>query len=429
MTADGSTFGERSLLKDRQRVIIEAARDLLTISEPEALVEALFEKLSSALQVDVYFNFILPPGSDRMVLKGCSGAPPEVMEELRELELGVAVCGTVALRREGMVVEGVQQRDDEMTEFIRDLGIRAYACFPLMTDGELIGTLSFGRRDRDGFEEDELELAEALANLVAVAFHRQLRELERNELLERESELRETAEQANRMKDRFLAIVSHELRTPMTTALGWAQLLLAMDETTEDQRQAAEQIERSLQRQRRLVQDLIEISKLREGRIEIRTEKAPIFEVVRRAAETFRPAFEDRGVSLEIESGADGGPSIPIDSQRIEQVVTNLIGNALKFTPAGGEVRLRLFATDDEARIEVKDCGPGIPADLIPKIFDPFVQGRDRRASGMGLGLAIARGLVERHGGTIRVESDGAGSGSTFMFTLPIRSDSVDENR
>jgi signal transduction histidine kinase len=407
------------LLRDRQRLIIEAAHALLTISEPERLVGTLFEKLAEHLGVDAYFNYILPPGADEMRLAGCAGAPPDVEEILRTLAVGVAVCGTVALRREKMIVEEVQRRDDDMTELIRTLGIRAYACFPLMTEGTLIGTLSIGSRSRDRFDEDDLGLAEAIANLVAVAFHRRHARIEREELLARESAARQEAESASRAKDLFLAMISHELRTPMTAALGWSELLLQMEAATDDQLEAAEGIARSLRTQQRLVQDLVEISRLKAGKLRIEPSRTDLGAVLRRAVEAFRSAAENKGLELVYEHD-DGAPEAWIDSQRIEQVVSNLISNAIKFTPSEGKVMVGITAMNGVARIEVRDTGPGIPADLQPRIFEPFVQADDNHTQGLGLGLAICRGLIEQHGGTLVVESEGDGSGTAFQFTIPL---------
>jgi signal transduction histidine kinase len=408
------------LLRDRQRLIIEAAHALLTISEPERLVGTLFEKLAEHLGVDAYFNYILPPGANEMKLAGCAGAPPDVEEILRTLAVGVAVCGTVALRREKMIVEEVQSRDDDMTELIRALGIRAYACFPLMTEGTLIGTLSIGSRSRDRFDEDELGLAEAIANLVAVAFHRRHTRIEREELLARESAARQEAESASRAKDLFLAMISHELRTPMTAALGWSELLLQMETATDDQLEAAEGIARSLRTQQRLVKDLVEISRLKAGKLRIEPSRTDLGAVLRRAVEAFRSAAEKKGLELILEHDDDGPPEAWIDSQRIEQVVSNLISNAIKFTPSEGKVMVGVSAMNGIARIEVRDTGPGIPADLQPRIFEPFVQADGNHTQGLGLGLAICRGLIEQHGGTLVVESEGDGSGTAFQFTIPL---------
>jgi signal transduction histidine kinase len=407
------------LLRDRQGLIIEAAHALLTISEPERLVSTLFEKLAEHLGVDAYFNYILPPGADEMRLAGCAGAPPDIEEILLTLPVGVAVCGTVALRREKMIVEEVQERTDDMTELIRTLGIRAYACFPLMTEGSLIGTLSIGSRARDRFDEDELGLAEAIANLVAVAFHRRHARIEREELLARESAARQEAESASRAKDLFLAMISHELRTPMTAALGWSELLLQMEAATEDQLEAAEGIARSLRTQQRLVQDLVEISRLKAGKLRIEPSRADLGAVVRRAVEAFRSAAEKKGLELILEHDG-GGPEAWIDPQRIEQVVSNLVSNAIKFTPSEGKVRVGVSAMIDVARIEVRDTGPGIPTDLQPRIFEPFVQADDNHSQGLGLGLAICRGLIEQHGGALVVESEGDGFGAAFQFTIPL---------
>jgi hypothetical protein len=400
-------------------LIIRAAQALLTIHEPERLVKALFGELAAHLRLELYFNFILAPGSDTLTLAGCHGIGAEAADTLRQLPLGRAVCGRVAQSRISAVVDGVQSRVDDATEVIRGLGIRAYACWPLIHGDTLIGTLSFGTRSRDCYEPDELQLMHAIADLVAVAIARYRVEREREVLLADAAAARDIAEAANHAKDEFIAVISHELRAPMTTALGWADLMANFACGDPLHKQAATEIGRSVRAQRRLVNDLFDVSRLNSGKLQIERAPAGIGEIVTRAVETIRAAANEKGVALV--AAVDGtGPSAVVDADRIEQVVTNLVGNAVKFTPAGGRVEIALTTAAAAATLTVRDNGRGIRPELLPRIFDRFVQDTGKSATGLGLGLAIARHIVEAHGGTITAASDGDGTGATFTVTLPL---------
>lgn len=382
-------------------------------------MKALFDKLAAHLGLELYFNFILAPGSDTLTLAGCHGITPQTADTLRQLPLGTAVCGRVAQSRIPVVVEGVQSRVDEATEVIRGLGIRAYACWPLIHGDTLIGTLSFGTRSRDCYEPDELQLMHAMADLVAVAIARYRVEREREMLLADAAVARDTAEAANHAKDEFIAVISHELRVPMTTALGWADLMATFECSDGMHSQAAIEIGRSVRAQRRLVNDLFDVSRLNSGKLQIERGPARIGEIVTRAIETSRAAANEKRITLVAE--VDGtGPSAVIDAYRFEQVVTNLVGNAVKFTPVEGRVEIALTTTENTATLTVRDNGRGIRPDLLPRIFERFVQDTGKSATGLGLGLAIARHIVEAHGGTIGAASDGEGSGATFTVVLPL---------
>jgi PAS domain S-box-containing protein len=238
---------------------------------------------------------------------------------------------------------------------------------------------------------------------------------------ERERLLRE-AQEANRLKDEFLATLSHELRTPLTAILGWARLLRGGEITGEASVRALETIERNARAQAQLIDDMLDVSRIVTGKL--RLDVAPIDprSFIDPAVEAVRPAAEAKGVTLRQVTEA-GGLVVVGDPARLQQVVWNLLTNAVKFTPAGGSVEVRLGRAASYVEIVVSDTGAGIDAEFLPHVFERFRQAdqhANRRHGGLGLGLSIVRHLVELHGGTVSADSAGAGAGATFTVTLPV---------
>ncbi len=228
-------------------------------------------------------------------------------------------------------------------------------------------------------------------------------------------------EQANRAKDEFLAMLSHELRTPMTATLGWATMLQSGALDAEGTRTAAEAIMQATKAQAHLIDDLLDISRIVSGKMKITPVSLRLADAVGAAVETVRPAAVARGIALEVE--AEDDVRLHGDSERLQQVFWNLLSNAVKFTQRNGRVSVQLRREGDTARVIVRDTGEGIDAEILPFIFDRFRQadaGASRRFGGLGLGLSIARNLVELHGGTLTASSQGRGHGAEFVVTLPV---------
>jgi signal transduction histidine kinase len=225
-----------------------------------------------------------------------------------------------------------------------------------------------------------------------------------------------------RAKDDVLAAVSHELRGPLANVLGWVRLLTRGEPERGALTRALATIERNTLAQVRLVDDIIDLSRITRGEMRLDAQPVDLRDVVRPALESVRPAADAKGVRLA--AALDGPvPVVHADADRLQQVVGNILANAVKFTPRGGEVRVALRAERGSTEIAVSDTGEGIPPDFLSRVFDRFSQahtGTTRRHGGLGLGLAIARHIVTLHGGAIRADSEGPGRGSTFTITLPV---------
>ncbi len=244
----------------------------------------------------------------------------------------------------------------------------------------------------------------------------------RAEALQNEEKARLEAENANRLKDEFLAVVSHELRTPLTPILGWLELLKTDDPDADFRKQAYDVIERNTRAQAQIVNDLLDVSRIISGKLKLELISIDLSEVVRAAIETVEPTARVKGVALLADLPARGAGSVG-DADRLQQVAWNLIANAVKFTPRGGQVKVKLAREDSGYALEITDSGAGIAPEFLPHVFERFRQAdasSTRATGGLGLGLSIVRHLVEQHGGSVSVDSPGLGQGSTFRVHLPI---------
>jgi signal transduction histidine kinase/CheY-like chemotaxis protein len=247
-------------------------------------------------------------------------------------------------------------------------------------------------------------------------------EEERDGLLLREREARAVAEAASRLKDEFLATISHELRTPLTSILGWSNLLRSGSLDGESTGKAFDVIERNAQNQKRLIDDLLDVSRIVGGKLLLDVREIELARIIEDAVEVVRPAADARGIRV-VSSFDPEVLTVSGDAGRLRQVVWNLLSNAVKFTPEGGRVEVHLGRDGSRARVAVSDTGKGIAPDFLPHVFERFRQAdakTTRAFDGLGLGLAIVRHLVEAHGGTVRAESAGEGQGSTFSLYLPL---------
>ena len=258
--------------------------------------------------------------------------------------------------------------------------------------------------------------------LLAIEDVTAAKELERTRaaLVEREQALRAAAEQATQAKDRFLAVLSHELRSPLQSMLGWVRMLRSGHLSTANTDRALDVIERNTALQARLIEDLLDVSRITAGVLQLDLAPMLVASAVQTVIENLRPAANAMRIRLVL-SIEDGVGPIQGDVARVQQIVGNLVSNAMKFTPSGGRIEVRIARRGSEVEVQVSDTGAGISPDQLPQIFAPFgTEPRKRSHGGLGLGLGIARHLAELHGGALNAASAGLGHGATFTVTLPL---------
>jgi signal transduction histidine kinase len=328
------------------------------------------------------------------------------------VSLGIALL--LSARLQGLVSQPIVTLADTARQVSSrgDYSLRAERT----TEDELGVLVDAFNRMLERIQLREQELSAANDELRHEVVERRRAEQERAELLVRERE-------ANRLKDEFLATLSHELRTPLNAIIGWTRLLRANAVPPSGQDRALEKVERNAQIQTRLVEDLLEISRIASGKLRLEIKEVDLVSIVNRAVDSNRPAAEARGVSIDrrFESSAliTSG-----DGDRLQQVVWNLLSNAVKFTPKGGTVTISLERQTLLDQLTIHDTGIGIEPAFLPHVFDTFRQAdasSTRAHGGLGLGLSIVRHLVELHGGAVEAQSGGSGKGATFIVRLPVR--------
>ncbi len=306
--------------------------------------------------------------------------------------------------------------DAELLATIRALGLKSSMCVPVQARGKTLGAITFiasesGRR----FTSADVRVAEDLARRIGAA-------IDNAHLYRAAVSARQLADDANRMKDDFLATISHELRTPLNAMLGWTRLLRGGDLPKEKQERALETIERNAVTQAQLIEDLLDVARIISGKLRLDIQSVEVTHLVEHALDALRLAGDARGIQIVTTLDPLTGEVVG-DPHRLGQVMWNLLSNAIKFTPKGGRISIRAERVDSSVRISVSDTGQGIAAEFLPHVFERFKQedGKITRAhGGLGLGLAISRHIVELHGGTITVDSKGEGQGSTFVVCVPV---------
>ncbi len=307
-------------------------------------------------------------------------------------------------------------RDEEQRRLLRELRMSSVMIVPLVTPRRVVGAMTLvyadsGRR----YTAEDLSLVEELGRRAGTA-------IENARLYTVEQRARDLADSTSRMKDEFLATVSHELRTPLSAILGWVRMLSTAQMTEDKRRRAIETIERNARAMTQLIEDLLDVSRIVSGKMRIEVGRVDLAVVLQSAVESVRPAAEAKEIALELDGDDDAG-LVRGDAARLQQVVWNLLVNAVKFTPRGGRVSVSLGRRDSEAEVVVRDTGIGIEPRFVPHIFEPFRQADAsirRTTGGLGLGLAIVKHLVEQHGGSVEAQSDGQNRGATFVVRLPV---------
>lgn len=320
-------------------------------------------------------------------------------------------------------IENRIARYPDLAEAYAKVGSKAWISVPLLIEGQAVGGLSLSFSTVSQLCESDRAFVLALAQQSAQS-------IDRARLYESERQARAQAEAANRIKDEFLAVLSHELRTPLNPILGWTRLLRRGTLDSGRTAVALETIERNAELQVQLIEDLLDISRILQGKLSLNSTPINLKTTLKAAIETVRLAAEAKNIQIQTQLEPNVSDVLG-DATRLQQVVWNLLTNAIKFTPTGGRVEVELKTIDSSAQIQVRDTGKGIKPEFIPYVFDTFRQADSsitRTFGGLGLGLAIVRHLVELHGGTVKAESFGEGQGATFTVTLPLLARSNEVN-
>jgi signal transduction histidine kinase len=397
----------------------------------EALLEALLVRIQRLLAVDTA-AFLLLEG-DTLAVRAAKGLEEEVEAGVR-VPLGQGFAGRIAAEARTGILEEVRP-EDVYSPFLREKGVQSLLGVALLLEGQTLGVLQVGTLQRRRFTREEVRVLQLVAAGSALAIDRaRLYQEAQEELAQRarleadlrlqSEQLREQARQlaeVDRRKDEFLAMLAHELRNPLAPMLHAVEIMRARPNRSVGQR-VREVMVRQVRHMARLVDDLLDVSRITRGKTELRTEQAVLQTIVERAVETARPLIESREQALSLSL-----PPEPLwleaDPTRLEQVLVNLLNNAAKYTEPGGRIRVEVERDAGKAVVRVRDTGVGIAPELLPRVFDLFTQAEqslDRAQGGLGIGLALVKRLVTMHGGTVEASSIGPGHGSEFVVHLPL---------
>ena len=434
---NGTVIGASKIARDiseRKEVERQAERQHARATFLAQLVSALAQTLDSAETLTRLAAFAVPSIADwcavdmvqddgRIVRVAVAHVDPQKARLAREVReryedpnapysaVRVIRTGTSALLSDvsdDMIVAAARG-DAERIALVRTLGVRSYLCVPMITASRIFGAITLATADSARhFSVDDLRFAEDVASRAALA----LANVRSYEQLQR----------ANQLKDEFLATLSHELRTPLTAIVGYARIIRGGMLTGDKLTRAMETIDRNATALTRMVEEILDVSRIVAGKMRLDVQPVELPLVLHEAVETIRPAADAKHIRIQTVIDPQVSP-ISGDPNRVRQIVWNLLSNAIKFTPKEGKVQLRLERINSSVDITVSDTGVGISSEFLPFIFERFRQGdagTTRQHSGLGLGLAIVRNLVELHGGTITASSGGQDQGATFRVRLPV---------
>ncbi|MRG93088.1 ATP-binding protein [Polyangium spumosum] len=534
------------------RLLAKAAGRLALADEPAELLEAIFAELASDLDVELYFNYMTGAVPQVLELESSAGLTPEQRKQYHELKYGEFLCGTVAQTGKALILDDLQHSTFPGADPLKSTGAQAYAGYPLVAHGRVLGTLAFATRKRTRYTDDELRLMQTLSDQVAAVIERgelvrKLKESERaaqrhlaelqsiyetspagmclldtelryvniNETLAQingapaaahigrplremvpniaqsiESKLRRVLEsgepvtdieyrmetpqnpgllrdwvtsfvpikdeagvvqainitvhevtrlketeralreaglalkEADRRKDEFLAMLGHELRNPLAPIRTAVKVLDMQAAGPPEAARTLAMIERQIAHMARMIDDLLDVSRISRGKLELRKEPRDIVQLVRDVTHDYEPIVTNSGLSLSL-SLPDTPRWVQGDPTRLSQIVGNLLHNAIKFTDPGGTIHVKVDGdlAKNEVVISVSDTGIGMDAAMLGRLFETFSQADrslERSRGGLGLGLAVVKGLVELHGGAVAAHSEGPGRGATLCVRLPL---------
>jgi signal transduction histidine kinase/CheY-like chemotaxis protein len=448
----------QSILLARQRAEQELVKTKEALEEERRVLELLNETgamLTSNLDLRAVVQTVTDAGTrlsgakfgaffytmsnvdgDVFTLYSLSGAPREAFEKLGHPRT-TPIFGPT-FRGEGVVRSGDIRKDPRYGQWEPHhgmppghLSVSSYLAVPVVArSGEVMGGLFFGHPECDVFTDRSERLVVGIAAQAAIAIdNARLYEQatraaeERARLLEAERRARAESERVNLMKDEFLATLSHELRTPLSSVVGWVDVLLSRTPETSDTRRGLEAISRNARAQAKLIEDLLDMNGIVSGKIRLDVQPIELTSIVDSALDSIRPSAEAKSILVRKTIDPNAAPVFG-DRNRLQQVVWNLLTNAVKFTPKGGKIDILVERVNSHVEITVHDTGMGISPEFLPHVFERFRQADSsttRKYGGLGLGLSIVKQLVELHGGSVKAESAGEGKGATFIVDLPVR--------
>ncbi|MGC4070875.1 MAG: ATP-binding protein [Polyangiaceae bacterium] len=401
----------------RQKLLASTASLLLVAENPLDIIDELARRVMDHVGARLFACFITEPSTGRGELKACSGMSPEDAEPMAAFDFELVTRGGAVTDVEFMVVDARRAPTPHDAAILTRMGIQAYCTHPLVADRRWMGTLSFGTEAPSGFDAEDIELLLFVAEQLSTAMQR-LHTVQ--ELSRANDQLRE----ADRQKSHFLAVLSHELRNPLTPIRNSLYVLERTVPGCEQDLRAKKIIERQVNQLARLVDDLLDVTRLTRGKLRLEMERLDLAKVVLHTVQDHLREFEQAGIVFEMSVEDETSLWLDGDAARLAQALGNLLSNAAKFTPKGGRVNLTLESeADNMAVLRVSDTGIGIASDFVHRLFEPFVQADSslgRSNSGLGLGLALVKGVVEAHGGSVGAQSRGPNAGSTFVLRLPI---------
>lgn len=377
------------------------------------LLSQMLDHIRELLKADGAALLLLDEEGKVLTARSSVG-PMQETDDQTPVPIGKGIVGRIASERAPIILHNLASLKSKTGDNLHS-ECRSLIGAPLLIEGRVIGVIRAIAVEASRFTDDDLRLLQLAADRVALV-------IEHARLYEAEQSARVEAERANRMKDEFLAIISHELRSPLNAILGWVVLMREGKLDADATRRALETVERSARSQNRMINDLFDVSRIISGKLRLNLRPIPPAQIVESAVEALRPAAAIKEIELHTDLDSETGPLLA-DSDRLQQIVWNLVSNAIRFTPKGGQVRICLHPIESLIEIVVTDTGAGINQEFLPHVFDRFRQADSssrRKQGGLGLGLAIVRHLAELHGGTVEAASAGEGQGATFSVRLPL---------
>ncbi len=410
---------------------MEASCDIVKSNKPKEILDSLFNRLSSYLDLDYYFNYILDPDKQKIRLMNYYGIPENTAQQIEWLEFGEAVCGTVAQIQKRIIAEHIQTSENPKVQLIKGWGVKAYACHPLFSHGKLLGTLSFGSSKRETFTSDEIDLIFNICQQVALSLERAflITELEdKNKALQCSNQelmlANEQSEKANKAKTDFLLLMSHEFRTPLNSIIGFNQILLSTkgpDAFTKAQRTYLEKMMMSSKQLQQMINDILDFVRHDSAKLTLETTEVDLNRIIEDCIREISPFAKIKRVTINNKKIKSDDIQIYTDEKRLRQVLRNLLSNAIKYNKKEGTVLVSSYTMDNLLIIKVSDTGTGIEEGELDQICKPFYRSPSNNPaiSGSGIGLPLSKRIINELGGTLTVSS-AKGEGSTFTISLPL---------